>query len=251
MRENARALARDYSSRTLTVHAAKGLERTTAKRLSQMLLEELPQITQDDVCVLSGPNLAAEIQRGLPAAAVIAGKDAGNVERARRLFHSASFRVYTSDDLVGVELAGSLKNVIALTAGICDGFAMGDNAKAGIITRGLAEMTRLGVAAGANAATFAGLAGAGDVIATCYSPLSRNRTCGEAIGRGAPVAEAIAGAGGVVEGVEATAAACALAERLGVEMPIAEALRGVLFDGVPPRDAMRQLLEREPGRESA
>jgi glycerol-3-phosphate dehydrogenase (NAD(P)+) len=214
-----------------------------------MLLEALPQVTAGDVCVLSGPNLAGEIQRGLPAATVIAGANNENVGRAQQLFHSGAFRVYASDDVVGVELGGSLKNVIALAAGIADGLALGDNAKAGIITRGLAEMTRLGVAAGADAATFAGLAGTGDAIATCYSPLSRNRRCGEAIGRGASVAEAIASAGGVVEGIEATAAACTLAERYGVDMPIAEGLRAVLFDGAPPLRAIANLLERQPTRE--
>jgi glycerol-3-phosphate dehydrogenase (NAD(P)+) len=181
---------------------------------------------------------------------VIAGVDAANVARAQTLFHSAAFRVYTSSDLVGVELAGSLKNVVALAAGIADGFALGDNAKAGIITRGLAEITRLGVAAGADPATFAGLAGAGDVMATCYSPLSRNRRTGEAIGRGASVADAIASAGGVVEGVEATAAACVLADRHGVTMPIARGLRSVLFEGAAPSEVIRALMEREATRET-
>jgi glycerol-3-phosphate dehydrogenase (NAD(P)+) len=182
---------------------------------------------------------------------VIAGTDAANVERAQRLFHGGALRVYTSSDLAGVELAGSLKNVVALAAGIADGFALGDNAKAGIITRGIAEITRLGVAAGAEPATFAGLAGVGDTIATCYSPLSRNRRCGEAIARGATVADAIASAGGVVEGAEATAAACLLADRYGIEMPIACGLRSVLFEGAAPQEAIRRLLEREPAREDA
>jgi glycerol-3-phosphate dehydrogenase (NAD(P)+) len=235
--------------RTLVVHATKGLEQGTAKRVSEMLLEELPQISHDDICVLSGPNLAGELQRGLPAATVIAGTNAENVARAQGLFHSNAFRVYASNDLVGVELAGSLKNVIALAAGIADGFALGDNAKAGIITRGLAEITRLGIAAGAAPATFAGLAGMGDAIATCYSPLSRNRRCGEAIGRGTPVADAIASAGGVVEGIEAARAACVLAERHGVDMPIARGLRSVLFDDAPPLRAISDLLERQPARE--
>ena len=249
MRENARRIAGAVQPHTLVVHATKGLGRGTAKRVSQMLIEELPQLDERDVCALSGPNLAPEIQRGLPAATVIAGIDAANVERAQSLFHSGAFRVYASDDLVGVELAGSLKNVVALAAGIADGFALGDNAKAGIITRGLAEITRLGVAAGAQPATFAGLAGAGDVMATCYSPLSRNRRTGEAIARGATVADAISSAGGVVEGVEATAAACVLAERHGVEMPIALGLRDVLFEGAAPSEVIRRLMEREATRE--
>jgi glycerol-3-phosphate dehydrogenase (NAD(P)+) len=249
VRENARRLREAVAPTTLTIHATKGLERGTATRVSRMLLEELPQLRPVDVCALSGPNLAAEIQRGLPAATVIAGTELSSAERAQRLFHGGGFRVYASDDLTGVELAGSLKNVVALAAGIADGLAFGDNAKAGIITRGLAEITRLGVAAGAGPETFAGLAGVGDVIATCYSPLSRNRTAGEAIGRGVSVQDAVSGARGVVEGVEATAAACVLAARHGVEMPIAESLREVLFDGATPAQMIRRLLEREATRE--
>jgi glycerol-3-phosphate dehydrogenase (NAD(P)+) len=249
VRENARRCASALAPGTSLLHATKGLERESTRRVSEMLREELPQIGERDVCVLSGPNLAPEIQRGLPAATVIAGTDAASVGKVQRLFHGGGFRVYASDDLVGVELAGSLKNVVALAAGIADGFELGDNAKAGIITRGLAEITRLGVAAGADPATFAGLAGAGDVMATCYSPLSRNRRTGEAIARGASVADAIASAGGVVEGVEATAAACTLAERYGVEMPIALGLRDVLHRGAAPSDVIRRLMEREATRE--
>jgi glycerol-3-phosphate dehydrogenase (NAD(P)+) len=250
VRENARRIAGSLAAGTLVVHATKGLERGTAKRVSEMLCEELPNTDEGDVCVLSGPNLAPEIVRGLPAATVIAGTSGANVERAQRLFHGGSFRVYASDDLAGVELAGSLKNVVAIVAGIADGLAFGDNAKAGIITRALAEITRLGIAAGAKPATFAGLAGVGDVMATCYSTLSRNRTFGEAIGRGASVAEALAAATGVVEGIDATASACTLSERLDVEMPIAESLRDVLFSGATPAQMIARLLQREPTRES-
>jgi glycerol-3-phosphate dehydrogenase (NAD(P)+) len=245
VRENARRISRALAPGTLFVHATKGFERNTAKRVSEVLREELPQLAASDICALSGPNLAPEIQRGLPAATVVACEDARRAAEAQALFHSGAFRVYTSTDLAGVELAGSLKNVIAIAAGICDGLALGDNAKAGIITRGLAEITRLGVAAGARPATFAGLAGAGDLMATCYSSLSRNRRTGEAIGRGASVDEAIARAGGVVEGAEATAAACMLAQRHGVEMPIAESLHTVLFEGATPGEGIRRLLQRE------
>ncbi len=248
IRENAERIT-GLAPGTLTVHATKGLERGTAKRVSEMLVEELGGDVSD-ICVLSGPNLAPEIQRGLPTATVIAGSDAANVGKAQSLFHGGGFRVYASNDLVGVELAGSLKNIVALAAGIADGFALGDNAKAGIITRGLAEITRLGVAAGAGPATFAGLAGVGDTMATCYSPLSRNRRTGEAIARGASVADAIASAGGVVEGFEATAAACVLAERHGIEMPITQGLRDVLFEGAAPSEVIRRLMEREATRES-
>jgi glycerol-3-phosphate dehydrogenase (NAD(P)+) len=249
VRANAARIAPSLGSGRPFLHATKGLEHGTAKRISEVLLEELPQLSQADICVLSGPNLAAEIQRGLPAATVIAGTDAQTVERTQRLFHGDAFRVYTSRDLVGVELAGSLKNVIAIAAGIADGLWLGDNAKAGIITRGLAEITRLGVAAGAQAVTFAGLAGVGDVMATCYSPLSRNHRCGEAIGRGANVLDAVASVGGVVEGLEATEAACVLAQRHRVQMPIAEGLRTVLVEGAGPLEAIARLLERQPARE--
>jgi glycerol-3-phosphate dehydrogenase (NAD(P)+) len=250
VRENTRVFLAGVTNRTLIMHATKGLEHGTAKRVSEMLREELPQVDERNICALSGPNLAPEIQRGLPAAAVIAGVDREMVASAQAMLHGSAFRVYASYDLVGVELAGSLKNVVALAAGIADGFALGDNAKAGIITRGLAEITRLGVAAGADAATFAGLAGAGDVMATCYSPLSRNRRTGEAIGRGASVADAVASAGGVVEGIEATAAACVLAGRYGIDMPIARGLREVLFEGAAPSAVIRRLMEREATREA-
>jgi glycerol-3-phosphate dehydrogenase (NAD(P)+) len=249
MRDNARRVRDTVPPHTLTVHATKGLEQTTCKRMSDVLLEEIPQLASNDVCVLSGPNLAAEIQRGLPAATVIAGADGASVRAAQALFHTTSFRVYTSSDVVGVELSGALKNVVAICAGIADGLRVGDNAKAGIITRGIAEVARLGVAAGADPMTFLGLAGIGDVMATCYSPLSRNRRFGEALGRGESVAGAIGASAGVVEGVPATAAACDLARRYAVDMPIADALRTVLFEGATPADAVRRLLEREAAAE--
>jgi glycerol-3-phosphate dehydrogenase (NAD(P)+) len=249
MRENARAVRDALAPNTLVVHASKGLERNTAKRVSEILLEELPQLDASGVCALSGPNLAPEIARGLPAATVIAGANDA-VERAQQLFHGGAFRVYASDDLPGVELASALKNVVAIAAGIADGLAFGDNAKAGIITRALAEITRLGIAAGAQPATFAGLAGIGDAMATCYSPLSRNRRFGEAIARGQSTNDALASSEGVVEGAATVASACALGERLGVDLPIARALREVIFEGATPSSMIARLLEREPKRES-
>jgi glycerol-3-phosphate dehydrogenase (NAD(P)+) len=250
MRENARTIRDALAPETLVVHASKGLERDTAKRVSEILLEELPQLDAAHICALSGPNLAPEIARGLPAATVIAGHDDAAVERAQVLFHGPAFRVYASDDLPGVELAGALKNVVAIAAGIADGLAFGDNAKAGIITRALAEITRLGIAAGAQPPTFAGLAGIGDVMATCYSPLSRNRRFGEALARGDSAHDALAASEGVVEGAATVASACTLGERLGVEMPIAQALRDVIFEGATPAAMIARLLEREPKRES-
>jgi glycerol-3-phosphate dehydrogenase (NAD(P)+) len=249
VRANARRIRHALGASTLMIHASKGLERGSGKRVSVMLLEELPQLAPERLCVLSGPNLAPEIRRGLPAASVVGGTSGESVGAAQRLFHSGAFRTYGSLDVAGVEYGGALKNVIAIAAGIADGLRLGDNAKAGIITRGLAEVTRLGVAAGARPETFAGLAGVGDVMATCYSALSRNRRAGEAIGGGASVDDAIASAGGVVEGIDATAAACDLGRSLGVEMPIADALRSVLFEGSTPADAIRRLLEREATNE--
>jgi glycerol-3-phosphate dehydrogenase (NAD(P)+) len=250
VRDNARTLRPHLAPGTLVIHATKGLERHSAKRVSEMLLEEMPSSAPDDIVALSGPNLAAEIARGLPCATVLAGTDPARVNAAQELFHGATFRAYTSDDLAGVELAGSLKNVVAIVAGIADGIGAGDNAKAAIITRGLAEITRLGVAAGAHPFTFAGLAGTGDVMATCYSPLSRNRRFGEAIANGATMPNAAAGAGGVVEGIDATASACALASRLGVEMPIAKSLHGVLFEHQGISAMIESLLAREPTSET-
>jgi glycerol-3-phosphate dehydrogenase (NAD(P)+) len=249
VRENARRIAGALSPEAFVIHGVKGLERGSGKRVSELLAEELPKVA--GVCALAGPNLAGEIARGLPAATVVASGDASVATRAQSLLHAQTFRVYTSTDLAGVELAGSLKNVVALAAGIADGLGYGDNAKAAIITRGLAEITRLGVAAGAQAATFGGLAGAGDVMATCYSPLSRNRRAGEQLARGATAAELSATTGEVIEGIAATAAACDLARVCGVEMPIAESLREMLFEGSDVRALIVRLLEREPASEES
>ena len=246
LRENARSVRGALPAGTLVVHGVKGIERGSGRRMSELLFEELPQLDASSVCALSGPNLAPEIARGLPAATVVACAEPANATRARDLLHMPAFRVYTSHDVVGVELAGALKNVVAIAAGIADGLDYGDNAKAGIITRALAEITRLGVAAGAEPATFAGLAGIGDVMATCYSALSRNRRAGEALGRGTTPAEVLAASRDVIEGFGATDAACTLAAGLGVEMPIAAALRALVYEGAEPQTLIRRLLEREP-----
>jgi glycerol-3-phosphate dehydrogenase (NAD(P)+) len=201
------------------------------------------------VVVLSGPNLAEEIARGLPATTVAASQDAGAARQVQAALNTSRFRVYTHDDMVGVELGGALKNIIALGAGINDGLGYGDNAKAALITRGLAEITRLGVALGANPLTFAGLSGLGDLIATCASPLSRNRRVGEELGRGRTLETVLSSLGHVAEGVPTTAAAHALAARCGVEMPIVEEMHRVLFENRPAADAARALMEREPRAE--
>ena len=220
----------------------KGIEEGSHLRMSEVLTEELPGRR---VAVLSGPNLAREIAAGKPAGSVVASDDATLAQEMAGLLATDRFRVYTNPDVVGVELCGALKNVVALAAGMVDGLGFGDSAKAGIITRGLAEMTRLGVAAGANQLTFAGLAGVGDLIATCMSPLSRNRRAGELMGSGTPWTDAEAMLNGVAEGVTTVRGALALAAAHGVELPIAQQVAAVVHDGRPPMEAVAELMGRE------
>jgi glycerol-3-phosphate dehydrogenase (NAD(P)+) len=221
----------------------KGIEEGTHLRMSEVIAEELPD---RPIAVLSGPNLAREIAAGKPAGSVIASPDAELAAELAAVLSSDRFRVYTNPDVIGVELGGALKNVIALAAGMVDGLGFGDSAKAGIITRGLAEMTRLGVAAGAHPLTFAGLAGVGDLIATCMSPLSRNRRAGELIASGVPWPEAGARLLGVAEGVVTVTGALELAAAHGVELPIAEQVRAVVFEHRPPLEAVAALMSRSP-----
>ena len=231
------------------VSASKGLELPDGNRMSQVLEEELPSTLHDGICVLSGPNLAQEVAEEKPAATVVAGRSEERAAFVQQLLMSPAFRVYTSDDVVGVELGGTLKNIIALGAGIADGMEMGQNSKSTLITRGLAEMARLGTAAGAQYLTFAGLAGLGDLVATCYSPLSRNRFTGEQLARGRTWPEIRERMENVVEGVNTTGAALAMAERLNVEMPIAEVTYRILFEDLPPREAIAELMGRPPHSE--
>jgi glycerol-3-phosphate dehydrogenase (NAD(P)+) len=195
---------------------------------------------------LSGPTFAAEVARGQPTAIVAASAAREAAERVQQLFHGPAFRVYTQHDVVGVELGGAVKNVMAVATGIAEGLELGFNARAALITRGLAEMTRLGVALGADPATFAGLAGMGDLVLTCTGQLSRNRALGVEIGRGKTLDEALAGRETVAEGVITTRSARELAERVGVNMPIVDAAFSVLFDGQTPRDAIVDLMNRDP-----
>jgi glycerol-3-phosphate dehydrogenase (NAD(P)+) len=218
----------------------------TGRRMSQVLEEELPNHLHPQICVLSGPNLALEIARGKPASTVVASRNGYAAAKAQEMLMSPTFRVYTNEDVIGVELGGALKNIIAIGAGICDGLGYGDNAKAAFITRGLVEITRLGVAAGANPLTFAGLAGMGDLVATCASPLSRNRFVGEQIAKGKRLEEVLASMKNVAEGVYTTVAALRMAKELGVEMPIAQATYQVLFEGLDPRKAVIELMGRPP-----
>lgn len=224
------------------VSTTKGIENDTLLRPSEILTQTS---VARDVAVLSGPTIAHEVARGLPASVVLACASRSVAARVQEGLSNEAFRVYTNDDLIGVELAAALKNVIAIAAGAIDGLGFGDNAKAALVARGLAEITRLGVAMGAKPETFAGLAGVGDLVTTCISPHGRNRSAGERIGAGVPVAEVIAGTPSVIEGIPSTRSVMALARREGVEMPITQAVGRVLFDGVPPAEAVRGLMTRE------
>lgn len=249
LRQNVRLVSHAISPSTTILSAAKGLELPQGKRMSEVMEEEMPAALHPGICALSGPNLAKEIIKGKLSSSVVAGKDQDHCQAAQEILMSNAFRVYTSDDVIGVELGGALKNIIALGAGIADGLGAGDNAKAAFITRGLAEITRLGVAAGAKPLTFAGLAGLGDLVATCSSPLSRNHTVGRRLAEGSSWPEIRRTMDNVAEGVNTTNAALAMAKSLNVEMPIAQTTYRVLFEGLSPQDAVGQLMERPPRSE--
>jgi glycerol-3-phosphate dehydrogenase (NAD(P)+) len=225
------------------VIATKGLEEQSGLRMSEIAREMRPRMR---FAVLSGPSLAREVAAEQPTTVLCAAPDPRCSARVRELFHGPTFRVYTSTDVIGVEVGCALKNVIALAAGIADGMGLGANAKGALLTRGLAEITRLGIAMGARRETFLGLAGVGDLVTTCSSPLSRNRSLGEAIGRGTPPAQARAAMTQVAEGVPTTRSAVRLARKLGVEMPIAEQIHRVLFEGQDPKEALSELMQRPP-----
>jgi len=226
------------------VSATKGIEVETLARMSEVAAAEAPG---RPLAVLSGPSFALEVAKALPTAVVVASSDHAVAERVQRALSTRTFRAYSSEDVVGVELAGALKNVIAIAAGIIDGLGYGHNTEAALITRGLAEMTRLAVALGARPDTLAGLAGLGDLVLTCTGALSRNRTVGQRLGRGTTLAAASAGLH--PEGVRTTLAACSLAEREGIEMPIARQMRAVLHEGKAPREALDELMLRSLKRE--
>jgi glycerol-3-phosphate dehydrogenase (NAD(P)+) len=222
---------------------AKGIENHTLLRPTEVLADCLGGPGRA-LAALSGPSIAPELARRLPATVVVAATRPGLAARVQALISRPYFRVYTNPDLLGVEIAGATKNVIAIAAGVLDGMKAGDNAKAALVSRGLSEITRLGLAMGAQAETFAGLAGIGDLVTTCISPVGRNRSFGEAVGRGLSVAEAISAAHGVVEGVATTESVMELARRHGVAMPITGAIYDVLFNNVAPRDAIAGLMAR-------
>jgi glycerol-3-phosphate dehydrogenase (NAD(P)+) len=227
------------------VSAAKGIENGTLRLMSEVLEEVLPPEFTRRTAFLSGPSFAREVAGGMPTAVVAAARDLEMAARVQEVFSTSTFRIYTNSDIIGVEMGGALKNVIALAAGVSDGLGFGHNTRAALITRGLAEMTRLGVAKGAVTATFAGLAGMGDLVLTCTGDLSRNRTVGMEIGRGKNLQEVLAGMKMVAEGVKTTLSTWQLACRLGVETPIVEQMYRILYEGKSARQAVIDLMLRE------
>lgn len=245
MRDNLRCVRDCLAGSILLLNLSKGIEIETTRRMSEVMAEELGAGVNDRIAVLSGPNFAKEVNQGLPTATVIASKSPEVAARIQRVISSPNFRAYVSDDVVGVELGGALKNIMALAVGMSDGLGYGDNSRAALITRGLAEITRLGVAAGARPLTFAGLAGMGDLVATCTSQLSRNRFVGQELAKGRKLDEILSSMMGIAEGVDTTVAALRLAHQLGVEMPIAEQIYRVLFEECEVRQAVPALMGRE------
>ncbi len=244
LRQNLTAWGSDVPGEVPVVSLMKGLELQTRQRMSQVVSDVLGTPARL-VAVVSGPNLAREIAAHQPAATVVACVDEQVAQRVQAASLTPYFRPYTNVDVVGVELGGVVKNVIALATGMAEGMGFGDNTKASIITRGLAEMTRLGVAMGADPLTFAGLAGVGDLVATCMSPLSRNRTFGENLGRGMTLDDVVAATHQTAEGVKSSRAVLDLARDLGVDMPIAEHVVAVVHEGMAPKDMVRSIMSRE------
>jgi len=241
-----RSIAKRFSNLinkdALIISATKGLEEENLKRMSEVLKEE---IKSKDICVLSGPNLSREIAKGLPAASVVASEDKKIAETAQKLLMMERFRIYTNTDVIGVELGGTLKNIIALAAGIADGLGLGDNAKAGLMVRGLAEIKRLGVSLGAKAETFSGLSGIGDLVTTCSSKLSRNHQVGERLAKGEKLKSILEDMKSTAEGVPTARAAQKLAKKCNVEMPITDEVCSVL-EGKDPYKAISDLMMRSP-----
>jgi len=244
MRQVVRTLAPYLDPDVMLIHATKGFELETCKRMSEVIREEVPKEIGDRLVVLTGPSHAEEVIRKSPTTVVVSSLSEEHMMQAQDLLMTSYFRVYTNPDLVGAEISGALKNIIALGAGLSDGLGFGDNAKAALLTRGLTEISRLGVKLGANPLTFAGLAGVGDLIVTCTSKHSRNWRAGYLLGQGAQLEDVLQQMGMVVEGVRTTQAAYALAEREQVDMPITRTLYGVLFEGKSPRQGVEDLMGR-------
>lgn len=248
VRTTARQARSHMDPGTVVVSVSKGVEKETSLTLTDVIAQEVGE--RCPVAALSGPSHAEEVGRKVPTAVVAASRDKAAAQLVQDLFMSPRFRVYTTDDVVGVELGAALKNIIALCAGVSDGLGLGDNTKAMLMTRGLSEIARLGEALGGRKETFAGLAGVGDLIVTCTSMHSRNRRCGIAIGQGVPVDKAVKDIGMVVEGYYAAATAKTLADKAGVEMPITTAAYQVLYEGKDPKSVVTELMTRDKKCES-
>ncbi|KIY20894.1 NAD(P)H-dependent glycerol-3-phosphate dehydrogenase [Mesobacillus subterraneus] len=249
IREVIRKMMESTSESVIIVHVSKGIEPDSLLRISEMIEEEMPEKLLESVVVLSGPSHAEEVSLRHPTTVTVSSKKMDEAEKVQDLFINNHFRVYTNPDLIGVEIGGALKNIIALAAGISDGLGYGDNAKAALITRGLAEIARLGVKMGASPLTFSGLTGIGDLIVTCTSIHSRNWRAGNMLGKGQNLDEVLENMGMVVEGVRTTKAAYQLAQKFEVKMPITNALYHVLFNNVNPKDAVDGLMSREKTHE--
>jgi glycerol-3-phosphate dehydrogenase (NAD(P)+) len=249
MREVAAKIRPFLHKETLLVHATKGFEAGTLKRMTGVISDEIPELDEEKIVVLSGPSHAEEVICKSPTTVVVASHDQEAAEKAQDLFINSYFRVYTNSDVLGVEVGGALKNIIALGAGLTDGLGFGDNAKAALLTRGLAEISRLGMAMGANNQTFAGLAGLGDLIVTCTSKHSRNWRAGYMLAQGDPLDQVLKQMGMVVEGVKTTKAAYELSRTYDVAMPITNELYHVLFEGKSPKQAADDLMSRDRTQE--
>lgn len=246
MREVCVRAAPHLARADVVVSVAKGIETESLKRMTEVI-REVAQPRR--LCVLSGPSHAEEVARGIPTAVVAASEDEESARKVQDCFMTERFRVYTSADVAGVELGGALKNVIAIAAGVCDGIGFGDNTKAALITRGLAELSRLGVALGGRRETLAGLSGMGDLIVTCASRWSRNRGVGERLGKGETLQQIVEGMSMVAEGVRTSRAAHRLARGVGVDAPIIDSVHAVLYEGKDPREAVPELMTRSPKAE--
>jgi glycerol-3-phosphate dehydrogenase (NAD(P)+) len=251
MRDVMARAAASIAPNTLVMSASKGIENEPLATMDEVLKEVLPGKVGARLAYLSGPSFAKEVGLSLPTAVVMASRDREAAGEAAKLFHGDRFRVYTSDDVTGVEMGGALKNVMAIAAGIADGMGLGHNTRAALITRGLAEISRLAVRKGANPLTLAGLAGMGDLVLTCTGDQSRNRTVGMGLGKGKKLSEVLAEMKQVAEGVKTTKSAHDLADRLGIEMPITKSMYRVLYEDQPAPEALAELLGRQPKHELA
>jgi glycerol-3-phosphate dehydrogenase (NAD(P)+) len=244
LRETAEKMADHLSDKTIVVSASKGIENKTHKTMSGVIREVIEKIPEERLAVLSGPSFAGEVARGVPTLVTVASRNAATAEFVQHIFAASTFRVYTINDVIGVELGGAVKNVIAIASGIVDGLGLGLNTRAALITRGLTEIRRLGLKLGANTNTFSGLAGVGDLMLTCTGELSRNHMVGKKIGEGKKLEEILGEMRMVAEGIKTAKSVYNLSRKVNVEMPISHEVFHVLYDGVPPADAVYRLMTR-------